>query len=340
MIVTPGQLNRRAELYHQLGSMLSAGIPLIQALETVSRNPSIRVSQNTLIGLIQHLKSGLTFGESMMKVQGWMPDFDIALLSAGEESGRLDESFKVLSVYYSTRAQIIRDTIAGLVVTMATLHVFLLIFPLPLLVNCAMGILNNDFSMCLPFIIEKIVVFGGGYGLTFFFIFACQGQRGETWRSVRESIFGVIPILRTALKYLVLSRLAVAMESLINAGVSVPKAWELASAAAGSSHLRRQMSGWGSMLESGITPAELIAQTRYFPEMFSNLYTTGEMSGSVDETLGRLHRYYQEEGFRKMRVFTRIVNGTLYGLLMILVVGYVFNFYLGRLNGIFQSVDG
>jgi type II secretory pathway component PulF len=340
VIVTPGQLSRRAELYHQLGSMISAGVPLIQALEMVTRNPSIHVARPTILALIEHLKTGLTFSESMVKIQGWMPEFDVALLSVGEESGRLDESFKTLATYYATRAQIIRDTIAGLLVTLASLHVFLLVFPIGLLQECARGFFYNDYARCVPFLVEKLVVFGAGYGLTLFFIFACQGQRGQTWRAVRESVFSIVPILCTALKFLTLSRLAAAMEALTSAGVPVTKAWQLAAAAAGSPRLRREVSEWSPLLESGLTPAELIGRTRYFPEMFANLYTTGEVSGKGDETLGRLRDYYQEEGFRKLRLFTRVLNGILYGLIVLLIAYNVFSFYAGYYNNIFQTIGG
>ncbi len=45
-----------------------------------------------------------------------------------------------------------------------------------------MGIINNDYAQCIPFLIEKIVVFGGFYGVVLMLIFACQGNRGEGWR--------------------------------------------------------------------------------------------------------------------------------------------------------------
>lgn len=317
--------------------MITAGIPLVQSLEMVARNPSVHVKRSTIQGLIEHLKSGLTFSESMKKVQGWMPEFDIALLSVGEESGRLDESFRTLSGYYAMRAQIIRDTVAGLLVTMATLHVFLMVFPIGLLQQFAQGIFFGRYSECIPFLLEKLAVFGIGYGLAFFSIFAGQGDRGETWRSVRESFFSIVPILGTALKYLALARLSAAMEALTNAGVSVIQAWPMAGAATGSARLRRELSTWGPRLESGITPAELIAESGYFPEMFSNLYSTGEVSGKLDETLGRMRAYYQEEGFRKLRLFTRVFNGTIYALLVILVAYNVFSFYIGRLNSMLQA---
>ncbi|HXB59700.1 MAG TPA: type II secretion system F family protein [Candidatus Acidoferrales bacterium] len=333
MTFTPGQLNRRAELYHQLGSMITAGVPLIHALETAATNASLRASEKTITALIAHLQNGLTFSDSMARVHGWMPEFDKALLSAGEQSGRLDSSFKLLANYYATRASIIRDTISRFITTGATVHVFLLIFPLGLFIKCAMGIINNNYSQCVPFIVEKIKAFGTLYGTGIFLIFASQGQRGERWRALIESLMQMVPLLRTAQKYLALSRLAAALEALISSGVSIVKGWPMAAAASGSPHLKRQVSTWDAELEQGRTPAELVSRTRYFPEMFKNLYHSGEISGKLDETLGRLQAYYTEEGFRTLALFTKILTGTIYGLVVILVTYSIITNYAQMFSG-------
>lgn len=333
MTFTPAQLNRRAELYHQLGTMITAGVPLIQALQMAGNNASLRSSRKTISALVDHLKNGLTFSGSMARVHGWMPEFDKALLSAGEQSGRLDASFKQLSVYYATRATIIRDTISRLLVTIATLHVFLFIFPLGLFIDCAKGIMSNDYTLCVKFIVEKIIVFGLLYGIVLFFIFASQGKRGERWRSIVESLAQMVPVLRIAQKRLVLSRLAAALESLISSGVSIIKAWPLAAAASGSPHVKREVAKWEAEFETGATPAELVSRTRYFPEMFANLYHTGEISGKLDESLGRLRAYFNEEGFRTLALFTKIFTGTVYGTVVVLVAYNVIKFYSGLFSG-------
>lgn len=340
LIVTPRQLARRGQLYHQLGTMIGAGVPILKALEMSGRHPEVRGARKTVEGLIQSLKSGMTFTESMTREQGWMPDFDIALLSVGEQTGRLDKSLSLLANYYEARAKIIRDTIGGMVPTIATLHVFLLIFPLSLLISFVLGIFNGDYSKCIPFFVEKAVVFGGLYGVTIFLIFACQGQRGETWRGLVESIFGWVPILRTARKYLALSRLAAALEASISSGVSVFTGWELASTAAGSPRLRKIVASWKPQLDRGVTPGELVNQNSYFPEMFGNFYHTGEQSGRLDDALSRLHAYYQDEGLRILRTFTRVMAGTIYGLIVVLVAYTVIKFYMGYFSNILNIENG
>jgi len=337
MIVTPWELNRRAQLYEQLASMIAAGVPLVKALEMAGKSNAVRGSRKTILALIGHLQEGLTFSESMVKIKGWLPEFDVALLSVGEQSGRLDASFKLVARYYASRAKIIRDTIAGMVITVVTFNVFLLIFPLGLFIAFVLGIVNNNFSQCLPFIIEKFIVYGGLYGTILFLIFACQGQRGERWRSLVESITRKIPILRMALKYLALARLASALDALTNAGVPMIKSWELAGATCGSPRLKREILKWTPQFENGLTPAEMVGQIGYFPEVFTNLYHTAEMSGKLDETLVRLHTYFEEEGFRTLHVFTRIMNGTFYGALVVVVAYNVIHFWVNYYGTMLNS---
>jgi type II secretory pathway component PulF len=320
--------------------MIGAGVPILKALEMSGRHPEVRGSKKVVEGLIQSLKSGMNFTDAMTREHGWMPEFDIALLSVGEQTGRLDKSLRLLANYYEARAKIIRDTISSMVPTLATVHVFLLLFPLSLLTSFVLGVFNNQYSQCIPFLIEKVVVFGGLYGVTFFFIFACQGQRGESWRSIVESVFSWVPILRTARKYLALSRLAAALEASISSGVSVFTGWDLASTAGGSPRLRRIVSSWKPQLDRGVTPGELVNQNSYFPEMFANFYHTGEESGRLDDALGRLHAYYQDEGTRILRTFTRIMAGTIYALVALLVAYTVIKAYMAHFSDLDKIENG
>jgi len=338
MIFTPGQLTRRAELYHQLGSMITAGMPLIQTLEMAADNRSLRASRKTILAIIEHLHHGLTFSDSMARVQGWMPEFDVALLSAGEQSGKLDSSFKLLATYYATRAGVIREMIWQLMRTILTLNLLILIFPLSYLTELVLGIMNNQYSRCLPFLLERGGIFLLLYGLVFLIIFACQARHGEGWRYIVETITRLIPVLRKANQYLVLSRLAAALGALVSSGYTIVKGWSMAAAASGSPRLKREVAAWESQMEQGFTPSELVAKSHYFPEMFKNFYHSGEISGKLDEQLGRLQNYYHEEGFMALRLFTRIFNGVVYTIVAILVAYFFISFWLHYYQNLFNQI--
>jgi type II secretory pathway component PulF len=355
-MVTPGQLKRRAQFFDQLAATIAAGVTLPKALEMASKKRINGIPQNVIHQIIRHLQDGHTFSDAMQLLSGqkrggagmevsltgrkefWLTDFDIALLSVGEETGRLDKSFKVLARYYATRAKIISDTLAKLITTVLTLHVFLIVFPLAYLVSFVLGLFNSDYSQCLPFIIEKTVVFGALYGTVYLFGFAFQGHRGEGWRLMVEAFFNWIPWLGKAIKYLALARLAMALDALTTAGVPIIKSWELAANASGSPRLKREIRAWLPELETGVTPADMVNQIHYFPEMFANLYASAEMSGKQEETLERLHTYYEDEGFQKMRTFAVALNFTIYFTIAIIIAYSIIRFWMNYYGALLNNV--
>ena len=103
--------------------------------------------------------------------------------------------------------------------------------------------------------------------------------------------------------------------------------WGLAASASGSPSLRRLVETWREPLESGSTPAELVTASRAFPDLFSNLYHTAELSGKLDETLRRLHTIYQENGSMKMRLVSQWTPKMLFGCIALIVAWKVVGFY-------------
>ena len=352
----PGQLKRRAQLFDQLASTIAAGVTLPKALEMSAKKRINGIPQAVIHQLVQLLAEGHTFADAMQLLSGqkrggpgmeisltgrkefWLTEFDIALLSVGEASGRLDQSFKVLGRYYASRAKIISDTLAKLGMTLLTLHVFVLIFPLSYLVAFVLGIVNNDYAQCWPFIIKNTLVFAILYGSVYFLAFVFRGNRSEFWRLIVEIFFNFIPWLGSGLKYLALARLALALDALQTAGVSVPKSWELAANASGSPRLKKEILAWLPELETGLTPADLVNQIRYFPEMFSNLYASAEMSGKQDETLQRLHTYYEDEGFQNLNTFAFALRMTIFGVIAILVAFTVIRFWTNYYGALLNTV--
>jgi type II secretory pathway component PulF len=311
--------------------MLSAGLPLMQAVELAGKSLPDRSSRKALFQINRQLQEGRTFAQAVSETSGWVTSFDIALLSAGEQSGRLDVVFKTLAGYYNSRARITRDSISEMMQSFITIHVFIFIFPLAYLVQ---GVTKGVWG---SFLLHKLLVFGIFYGAIILLIYACQGKHGENWRAMLEALSRRIPFLGKARQYLALARLSAALEALVNAGVSIITAWELSSIASGSVFLRRAVAQWKSHIEMGVPPSELINDSRQFPEMFANLYQTGETTGQQDDTLKRLHAYYEEEGFRKLRLFTRLLNGVIYTIVVIMVARAVFGFYLGYYSGIIDA---
>jgi type II secretory pathway component PulF len=172
------------------------------------------------------------------------------------------------------------------------------------------------------------------YAVVFLLLFACQGKHGESWRAIIERTLHPIPVLGNARRNLALARLAAALEALLSAGVPILDAWELAAAASGSPALRRVVSSWHPRLMSGATPGELLRNSPDFPELFANFYNTGEVSGTIDENLRRLHKYYLEEGSRKLRAVVEWTPRLVYLVVALLMAWQIISMWIGYVSQI------
>ncbi|HEX3718362.1 MAG TPA: type II secretion system F family protein [Verrucomicrobiae bacterium] len=313
LIITPGQLRLRSELYHQLGVTISAGLTVPQALEHLIKNPPARSMRPMLAQWQEYLLKGHPVVESLRLLGSWTPSFDLALLEAGEQSGRLDACFKLLATYYQERAQMVRQVISDMLYPLFIFHCAIVIF--------AFVSFMKPGGTAIQFAATVLGVFVPLYAAAFFLVYACQGRRGEHWRAMVERVLHPIPILGTARRYLALARLAAALEALLNAGVGIIGAWELAATASGSPALRHTVQTWKIPLEEGATPAQLVSDAPQFPDIFRNLYHTGETSGKLDETLDRIHKLYQEEGSRKLHAVAQWTPRLIYYAILIFV-GY------------------
>jgi type IV pilus assembly protein PilC len=329
-LITPGQFTQRAELYHQLAQLTAAGIGVLPALEQIKRNPPGRSFREPLGHLLDHLNQGLTFSEALQQLGSWLPEFDIALIDAGERSGRLDASFRLLAEYYHDRARLAKQVISQLIYPVGLIHfavfVFLVVLPFA----------KSQFNASIIFLFVKAaLLLSPLYLVTFLLIYATQSKHGEKWRAGIEAALSWVPMLGTARRFLALARLAAALEALLSAGVTIIEAWDLAAASSGSPALRRAVASWKSQVLAGRTPAEVVRERREFPEMFANLYASGEVSGKLEETLKRLYAHYQEEGTGKLHAFAQWLPRLIYGIVASVIAYKIITFY----TGYFQQVN-
>jgi len=331
MIFTPGQLTRRADFYYQFGQLTAAGLGINNALQQLARTSSSGQLRANASAALLDLQGGATLSESFARRPGWLPAFDIALLHAGERSGRLDTTFSMLAGFYQDRAAMARKLLGAVAYPVFLLHFAILILPFADLFK------SGDI---VTYLAKTVGVLVPIYVLVAIGIFLSQGKRGEAWRSMFETLTAVLPLIGAGRRSLAVARLSAALEALINAGVTILEAWPLAAAASGSPALIREVDGWRAQFGVERTPAEVLQSSTVFPEMFANLYTSGEISGSIDETLRRLYRYYADEGSRSLHFAARIYPGILYGVVVLYIAWQIISFYTGHFNQLNQIMDG
>jgi type II secretory pathway component PulF len=336
LVVTPRQFSQRAEFYHQLAQLTSAGIGLLQALEQLKRNPPGNSYREPIQRLLLELAQGRTFAGSLQQLGGWLPEFDISLIDAGERSGRLDACFRLLADYYNDRARITKQVISQLLYPVGLIHLAVLVF----LIILPFAKSQFNIGRIPLFLMQAALVLAPLYLGTAFIIYVTHSRQGEKWRALVESLLRRIPVLGKAQHYLAIARLAAALEALISAGVNIIQAWDLAANASGSLAVRRAVAAMKPGVVAGGTPAEAIRSHSIFPDMFSNLYASGEVSGKLDETLRRLYSHYQEEGTHKLQMFAQWLPRLIYFLVAGMIAYKIIQFWTGYFNQISTITGG
>lgn len=334
MIVSPRQLHRRADFYRQLGQMTEVGLTIQSALQTSlkhAHSPAMRVGLQEVLAAIDR---GSSLGEALITRSRWIPDFDIALLGAGEQSGRLSACFLKLADYYEERARLLRRILGSLLYPVFLVHVAALVFP----ISALQGLVTQ--GAVGYFLLTKVLILGPlylGIGLVAYF---SQSDRSVMVRRMLDEVLNAIPVVGAARRSMGLARFCLALEALINAGVDTIHAFELSALASGSFRIQRAARYFRPQLESGTPPSQMLAEAGIFPPEFLQQYHSAEISGKIDETLVRMHTYFQDQGSRQSQTAVMLGGGLVFGLVILAVAWQVVQFWLNYFNQINQVIPG
>ncbi len=334
LFLTPRRLDQFGEFYHQTGTMLGSGLTLLRALELIRNAPPAASFRPPLNRVITDLQQGATFSEALANRRGWVPDLDIALIAAGEQSGRLDACCLRLATYYKDRARLLRAIFADLAYPIFLLLLVLLIFPPGALANLVWE------GNVAGFLIPKLQILAAVALIQVLLLALNRTGQASGFRRAWEEVLHTIPIFGRARRSMALARLTLALEALLNAGVNILDAWPLAAAASGSPALEVAAARARERMVAGETPGEAIAREAAFPAKFTSLYRSGELSGRLDQSLAYLHADYADEA---ARLYKHLAEWTprLVFLLIAGVVGYfIVTFWTGYFSRLLDGAGG
>lgn len=83
----------------QLATMLSAGVPLVQAFEIVGRGHENASMQDLLMGIKTNIEGGLTLADSLSKQPLYFDELFCNLVHAGEQAGILESLLHKIADY-------------------------------------------------------------------------------------------------------------------------------------------------------------------------------------------------------------------------------------------------
>ena len=329
----------------QLAMMVKAGLPLVDSIQGCSLQTPSASFRKELVLMVEELKGGTSFSESLAKHPYLFGNFYISMVRAGEAAGILDQVLDRLAEIGEEEMELkgrIQSALVypcllvvmslGIVIFLLTaiLPKFISIFeeagaqlPVPTMILLGVSRLFQNFWFMIPV---------GGF---FAFVSLRRFASSANGRYRLHSILLKLPIIGPIVRKTILTRFTRIMGSLLKSGIQAVAALTITQEVVGNqvaqqalAHVREAVIG-GSNLADPFRLSSVV-----FPPTLVQMVAVGEKTGTLDEILLHLSDFYDTEVERELRTLTSTLEPILL-LGMGLVVGFI---ALSVLLPIFQLV--
>jgi len=322
----------------QLATMVNAGLPLVQGLDTLAdqmENPSLK----TLIRKLEDdVAGGESFSQALLKHQKVFSEFYVSMIRAGEESGTLDEILNRLATYLENSAKLARKVKSALVYpAVVTVMSILIVMVLILKVVPTFKNIFDAFGGTLPLptrvligtseiLKDYFLIVAGILAVAFFllrkYVQTEKGRLQFDGLKLRIIIFGSL------MKKVALAKFARTLCTLIKSSVPILKALEIVGATSGNKVLEKTLSSVGIGVKEGKTIAEPLSKSRFFPAMVVKMISVGEKTGALEDMLTKIADFYESEVDAAVDGLTSVIEPVLICFLGIIIGGIVIAMFL------------
>ena len=322
----------------QLATMVNAGLPLVQGLDTLAEqmeNPSLK----TLIRKLEDdVEGGESFSQALLKHQKVFSEFYVSMIRAGEESGTLDEILNRLATYLENSAKLARKVKSALVYpAVVTVMSILIVMVLILKVVPTFKNIFDAFGGTLPLptrvligtseiLKDYFLIVAGILAVAFFLL--RKYVRTEKGRLQFDGLKLRIIIFGSLMKKVALAKFARTLCTLIKSSVPILKALEIVGATSGNKVLEKTLSSVGIGVKEGKTIAEPLSKSRFFPAMVVKMISVGEKTGALEDMLTKIADFYESEVDAAVDGLTSVIEPVLICFLGIIIGSIVIAMFL------------
>jgi len=317
--------------YRQLHTLLNSGVALYQSLEMLGQSnqtPNGHLQRATQF-LSRHVLGGGRLSEGMARYPRIFDRMQVRMVEAGETGGVLVDIFRRLSEYlereHHIRSEVARKTLYPKLV------LGLLVFVLPINMPLTVPRYLHDLGGILLWLLG--IGIPGWLVLRLFL--TSRGGR-ETFDQVKLHF----PIVGKLIRKMAVARFARSFAALYGAGVPIGSALAMSGEACGNYVLEQQSLRMVPALERGVSIAQTLEASRFFPSMFTGMVATGESTGNLDTMLDKAADFYEEEAAHATQQLVVTLGVVLLIIVAIFVAIKVVSFYAGMFNSAFSTAGG
>ena len=331
----------------QLATLIGAGLPLSQSMRTVLEQTENKKLQGVIQEIIADVEGGRQLSDSFAKHPEVFDKVFIALVSAGEASGTLDDALKRVAAQQEKDAATMSKIKGALTYPIIVLFViagvmgFMLFTVVPQVEK-----LYRDMKKELPFLTQLMVdtteVIKNYWWLILIILgigvyFLLQYLKTDNGVKVKDTFKLNAPLFGKMFRKLYMARFTRTGQTLLGTGVAMLDMLRISSDSVNNSIIAGSITRAAEKVKGGKALSTALQPEDYIMTMVQQMINIGEQSGKIDEMMGKTAQVYEDELDEEIRTISTAIEPILMVVLAIVAGGMVGAILLpiyGLVNGV------
>jgi type IV pilus assembly protein PilC len=314
----------------QLATMLSAGLPIVTALNVLEEQAADRRFREIIHTVRGGIERGGTLSGEIARHPAAFFSFYVNTVRSGEVSGVLDTALNYLADYLEREYDLVQR-----VRTAATYPLVVLVFTMLVAVGAVLFIVPvfvgvfQSFRVPLPLVTRIMLAVSHGvrtYGvvglaaLGLLAIAASAARRSEAGQRAFDTWVLRMPVLGPLVHRLALARFGRSMAVVIRSGIPILEGLAVVATALGNRVVGAAFEASREQMRAGQPMADAMRKQPLIPSMVVQMVRVGEETGAMEEVLGKVADFYEREVDNTVKRFASVVEP----ILIVCVGGVVF----------------
>lgn len=293
-------------LSRQIATLFEAQVSALRVFRLLTEQAGKPFIRNVLAEIGDDLQAGSSISKALAKHPKVFSDFYVNMVRAGEESGKLDQTFLFLADYIDRSYELTSKARNALIYPAFIMLTFIAVMGLMLTVVIPkIGQILLDSGQQLPLITAIVLGFSNfllDYGAILFALIIIGGFflfryiKTPAGKSAIDLFQLSLPYIGNLYQKLYLARIADNMHVMLSSGISAVRALEITAAVVGNSTYERIMTEALEAVKAGSPMSQSLSRyPRQVPSIMVQMLQIGEETGELGSILERLAKFYNRE---------------------------------------------
>lgn len=326
----------------QFVSILRAGVSVASVLSMLGQQTGNKKLRAAIREMQADVEKGESLATSMRRHPKIFPAILVNMVSAGESSGNLEESFRQMELYFD-RSKRTKSKVTSAMIYPCVLIVVMIVVLIVMMTKIIPNFLKTFEDMdaelpkitlgvmavCewfkswwwVPLLVLAALIVGG-----VLFHRTNKGKHFFGWLARKTPVVGNLTVKTACATF------CRTMEVLIGSGLTLTDSMDLAASNMGNIYYLEAIRDARALVAEGAPLRESLVRTGIFPPMVSNLVGVGEETGDLQSMMGKVADYYDEEVDEATKKLLNLMEPAIIIVMAVFVVIIVLAIYLPMIN--------